>query len=156
MSPLKHNILEKLMRLEIDETSIKPEDFMPYVPNDPLDCYIVSLAARPGPGITQKIYAGRLIYAIKGFILESLERGIIIQHMYTIATTREGERLAQELSFQPFVSENAWSSNYEEFRNAYVLDLADKTSTSEITREYQKHFMNRNRRRKRYMKEDKE
>lgn len=153
MSPLKQNILEKLIRLEIDETSIKPEDFMPYIPNDPLDCYIVSMAARPGPNIAQKIYAGRLIYAMKGFILEALERGIIIRHIYTVATTSDGDKLAQGLDFQPIVLDHEWSSDYDDFRHVYVLDLEDKKTNSEIVREYQKQLINRNRRRKRYIKE---
>lgn len=153
MSPLKQSILEKLINLEIDETSIQPEDCMPYVPNDPLDCYIISIAARPGPALAQKIYAGRLIYAMKSFLLETLERGIIIQHIYTVATTRDGDKLAQRLEFQLLVSENKWSSSYEDFRHIYILDLENKVSTSEIVKEYQKQLMNRNRRKKRYIKE---
>lgn len=153
MSPLKQNILEKLIKLEIDETSIRPEDFMPYVPNDPLDCYIVSMAARPGPNIAPKIYAGRLIYAMKDFILEALERGIIIRHIYTIAITEDGDRLAQGLDFQPLVLDHQWNSHYEDFRHVYILDLEDKASKSEIVREYQKQLVNRNRRKKRYMRE---
>lgn len=154
MSPLKQHILERLIKLEIDETSIKPEDFMPYVPNDPLDCYIVSMAARPGPNMSQKIYAGWLIYAMKGFIFETLERGIIIKHIYTVATTKDGDRLAQGLDFQPVVVDHEWSSNYDDFRHVYVLDLEDKSSKSEIAKEYQKRLVNRNRRKRRYIREN--
>lgn len=153
MSPLKPNILEKLIRLEIDETSIQSEDFMPYIPNDPLDCYVVSIAARPGPNIAQKIYAGRLIYTMKDFLLEALERGIIIRRIYTVATTKDGDRLARGLAFQPLELENQWESSYEDFRHVYVLNLEDKASTSEIVRAYQKQLVNRNRRRRRYLRE---
>ena len=40
ISPIKPDALEKLIRLEIDETQIKPEDFCPYTTGTPLDCYI--------------------------------------------------------------------------------------------------------------------
>ncbi|MGH2508812.1 MAG: hypothetical protein ACRDHZ_15605 [Ktedonobacteraceae bacterium] len=126
MSPLKQNILEKLIKLEIDETSIKPEDFMPYLPNDPLDCYVVSIAAKPGLNSLSKIHAGRLIYAMRDFIQESLAEGIIIQHIYSVATTKGGDKLAQRLGFQPLVLEKKWSNSYEDFRKVYVLALEDK------------------------------
>ncbi len=36
-SPLKPDVLEKLIRLEIEEPQIKPEDFLPYTAGTPLD-----------------------------------------------------------------------------------------------------------------------
>src|SRR5438132_10677520 len=40
-SPLKPDVLEKLIRLEIEVPQIKPEDFLPYTAGTPLDCYII-------------------------------------------------------------------------------------------------------------------
>lgn len=153
MSPLKQKTLEKLIELEIDETSLLPEDFAPYIPEMPLDCYVVSIAARPGSGISQQIYAGKLIYGVKDYLLELLNRGVIIKHIYTIATTRDGDRLAKNLGFHPLTNDKEWNSSYEDFRNVYILDLADKEHESELVKEYQNTLKNRNRRRKRYIKE---
>ena len=38
LSPLKQDVLEKLIRLEIDEAQVKPEDYLPYTVDTPLDC----------------------------------------------------------------------------------------------------------------------
>lgn len=155
MSPIKQDVLEKLIRLEIDETHLRPEDIRPYTTDSPIDCYAISIAARPGPGIIQQIYAGKLIYAIKSYLLELLEQGIMIRHLYTVATTKEGDKIAQNLNFVPVKTSNKWNSSYEEFRKPYVLDMTDKGSKSEIVKEYQKRLTNRNRRIKRHISENK-
>lgn len=77
MSPLKQDILERLITLQVDETELKPEDFIPYLVNIPLDCYVVSMGARTGAGISQHFYAGKLVYAAKSYLIELLEKGII-------------------------------------------------------------------------------
>lgn len=155
MSPIKQQFLERLIKLEIDETLLKPEDFIPYTPDSSIDCYIISVAAKPGPGIAQQIYAGKLIYAIKDYLLELLERGIIIQHIYTVATTKEGDKIAQGLCFTPLEVSNQSGNGYEEFRKPYVLNLNDKTSQSELVKSYQKKLTNRDRRIKRYVAQEK-
>src|SRR5579859_5689172 len=116
MSPLRQDVLERLLTLEIDETSLRPGDFTPYIPNSPLDCYIVSIGARPGSGIAQQLHAGRLALAMKDYLIGLLERGVIIRRIYTVATTKEGERLAKGLDFSLMRTPNKWQSGYEDFR----------------------------------------
>src|SRR5437773_1499306 len=41
LSPLKPDVLEKLIRLEIDEAQVKPADYLPYTADAPLDCYVI-------------------------------------------------------------------------------------------------------------------
>jgi hypothetical protein len=153
MSPLRGDILEELITLRIDETSLKPEHFTPYTPDTPLDCYIVSIGARPGSGIMQQIYAGKLILAMENYLLELLEKGVTIRHIYAIATTKAGNRLAQGLHFMPFSVTGSWRSGYEDFRQPYVLDLENKKSVSKLVKQYQTHQRNRKRRLKRYLKD---
>ena len=155
MSPLKEEILEKLIDLQIDETSLRAEHFTPYTPDKPTDCYVVSIGARPGPGIVQQLYAGKLIQALTNYLLELLEQGDIIRRIYTVATTKQGERLAQGLQFTPITTSQTWQSDYEDFRHPYVLNLEDKESKSRLTQEYQKHLRNRERRMKRYARQAK-
>lgn len=153
MSPLQQDILDKLITLQIDETSLQPEHFAPYLANRPLDCYVVSIGARVGAGIAQHFYAGKLVYAVKSFLIELLEKGIIIRRIYTIATSREGERLVQSLSFTPLTITEEWQSSYEDFRRPYVLDLEDRSSQSKMVKEYQRYKINRERRLKRYARQ---
>ncbi len=153
MSPLKPDILEKLITLQVDETALKPEHFTPYLLNTPLDCYVVSIGARAGAGIAQHFYAGKLVYAVKNYLLELLERGIIVRHIYAVATSKEGEILAQSLSFTPLAVTEEQQNTYEDFRHPYILDLEDKSSQSKMIKEYQKRKTNRERRLKRYTRQ---
>jgi hypothetical protein len=150
MSPMKPDILEKLITLEIDETSIKPDSYLSYTTDTLQDCYIISIAARPGTA--GRYYAGKMLQACTNYLLELLEQGIIFQHLYTIATTEDGVRIAQHLNFMPLATETEWKSKYESFRCPYVLDLEDKESKSNFVKEYQRRLTNRNRRKKRYTK----
>jgi predicted DNA-binding transcriptional regulator AlpA len=151
ISPLKEEVLEKLLRLEIDETQIKPDDYVPYSDIHPQDCYIVGIIVRPD--IAQQYYAGKLIYSCKNYLIELLERGIIIQHIYTVATTEEGDRIANSLRFTPLATADEWKGKYEDFRRPYVLDLEDRESNSKLVKEYQTRKRNRERRLKRYLRQ---
>lgn len=154
MSPLKPDILEKLITLQVDETAIQPDHFTPYLVDTPLDCYVVSIGARIGTEIAQHFYAGKLVYAIKNYLTELLERGITVRRIYTVATSREGEKLAQNLSFTPLAATTEEPQNtYEDFRHPYVLDLEDKNNQSKLVKEYQRHKTNRERRLKRYTRQ---
>ena len=148
MSPLKQNILERLIRLEIDETQIKPEDYLPFTTGKPIDSYVIGIIARPGIG--EKYYAGRLLYAALDYLIELLERGVIIHRIYTIATTTDGERIVKELGFNRLPGE--WQGEYEDFRHPYILDLEAKNNKSKLVQQYLNHKKNLERRKKRYNK----
>ncbi len=151
MSPLREEVLSRLIRLEINETQIKPEDYLPYSSTHPQDCYVVGIIVRPD--IAQQYYAGKLIYACKDYFTELLERGIIIRRIYNVATTEEGDRIARSLHFTPLAAGKKWQGAYEDFRRPYVLDLEDKMSKSKLVKEYQKYKINRERRLKRYIRQ---
>jgi hypothetical protein len=152
MSPLKQAILEKLITLQVNETVLQPEHFTPYLINTPQDCYIVSIGARAGAGTAQHFYAGKLVYAVKNYLIELLERGVIFRHLYAVATSKEGEKLAQSLSFIPLAATEGQQNTYKDFRYPYVLDLENKNSQSKMVKEYQRHKTNRERRLKRYVR----
>lgn len=149
ISPLKQDVLEKLIKLEIDETQIKPEDYQPFTPGRIQDCYVIGIIARPG--IAEKYYAGKLLYGALDYLIELLEQGIIIRRIYTVATTQDGDKLARSLHFQ-LIQEN-WQGQYEDFRHSYVLDLETKESKSKLINRYLQQRKNLERRRKRYQKE---
>ncbi len=149
ISPLKQNVLEKLLRLEIDETQIKPEDYRPFSIENPQDCYVIGIVARPG--ITERYYASRLLHGALNFLVELLERGVVIKHIYTVATTEDGDKLAQDLHMEPIPGE--WKGEYEEFRHPYVLNLEAKESKSVFINKYLKYKKNLERRKKRYQKQ---
>lgn len=149
LSPLKHDVLKKLINLEIDETQIKPEDYRPYTTEHPQDCYVVGIIARPG--IAEKYYASRLLKSAVNYLVELLERGIIIRRIYTVATTADGDKLAKEIGFTRLPGE--WTGEYEDFRRPYVLYLDAKESQSKLINKYLKSKRNLERRRKRYEKQ---
>ena len=149
MSPLRQEVLEKLLSLEIDETQIKPEDYLPYTTDYPQDCYIVTIIARPGIG--EKFYAGRLLRATLDYLIGLLNEGIIIHRIYTVATTEEGDKLARSLDLIPLPGEV--KTKHEEFRRPYVLDLGMKESKSKLVDTYLRQKRNRESRMKRYQKQ---
>ena len=149
MAPLRPDILEKLINLEIDETQIKVEEYLPFIPGTPLDCYVVSIIAKPS--FAEKYYAGKLLLATLNFLTELLDRGVILRHIYTVATTPEGEKLAQHLQFTALRTH--WSGEHEAFRHAYMLDLETVESKHKLLKMYQNHKKNLERRKKRYQKE---
>ncbi len=149
MSPIKQEVLEKLINLEIDETQIRPEDYQPYVTDHPQDCYVVGIITRPGIG--EKFYAGRLMKAALDYFIGLLDKGTIIRRLYTVATTETGDKLARSLHLTPLPG--AIKTQYEAFRRPYVLDLEVKESQSKLVNRYLKQRQKLERRRKRYQKQ---
>ena len=150
MSPMKQDILERLIKLEIDETFLEPKDYLPYTSDDSQDCYIISTAVKPD--IAQQYYAGRLVYACTNYFIGLIERGIIIRHIYAVATTKEGARIAESLGFMPLSDEDEWKRRYQEFRRPYILDLT-KEGKSKPIRSYLRYKKNLERRQKRYRRQ---
>ncbi len=144
ISPIKPDVLEKLIRLEIDETQIKPEDFCPYTTGTPLDCYIIDFIVRPG--LIASYYGRKLLQATLDYFIELLNRGVIIRRLYTSAITKDGVRLAIRLHFTLLQSD--WTREHEDFRHSYFLDLENPVSKSRLVERYLKQKRNFERRRK--------
>lgn len=145
MSPLKSDVLARLINLEIDETHIQPEDYLPYTPNIPLDCYVISIIAEPS--VTEKYYGQILLRAILNYLLELLDRGVVIRYIYTVATTKEGEELAQNM--HATLLQTNWTGENEMFRHSYLLDLESPDKKSKLVSQYLRKKRNLERRRKR-------
>ena len=148
ISPIKPDVLEKLISLEIDEVQIKPEDYLPYTTDSPLDCYIIDFAVRPDPMATY--YDSKLLQATLDYFIELLNRGVVIRRIYAAAITKSGERLAKGLHFKLLQSD--WTREHEEFRHSYVLDLENTASNSRLVKQYLKQRRNLERRRRWYKK----
>jgi hypothetical protein len=142
ISPIKPNVLEKLINLEIDETQIKPEDYLPYTTDQPLDCYIVDFAVRPS--LLAGYYRTRLLKAALAYFIELLKRGVVIRRIYAAAITKSGEQLVKGLHFRLLKSD--WTREHEEFRHSYVLDLENAASDSRLVKRYLKQRRNLERR----------
>jgi hypothetical protein len=148
ISPIKPDVLEKLISLEIDEAQIKPEDFLPYTTDPPLDCYIIDFAVRPD--LMATYYGTKLLQATLDYFIELLNRGVVIRRIYAAAITKSGERLAKGLHFKLLQSD--WTREHEEFRHSYVLDLENTASNSRLVERYLKQRQSLERRRRRYKK----
>jgi hypothetical protein len=144
ISPIKSDVLETLIRLEIDETQIKPEDFLPYTTDTPLDCYIIDFVVRPG--LIATYYGRKLLQATLDYFIELLNRGVVIRRIYTSAITKDGERLAKQLHFT--LRQSDWTREHEEFRHSYALELENTESKSRLVKRYLKQRRNLDKRRK--------
>lgn len=146
MAPIKPDVLKRLINLEIDETQIQVEDYLPFAPGEPLDCYVVSIVA--GQNVAAKYYASRLLLALVNYLIDLLERGINIRRIYTVATTEDGENLAQSLNLASLKTD--WQGQHEDFRHSYVLDLEDLNNKSKLVKRFLRKKKNQERRVKRY------
>src|SRR5260370_23652639 len=119
ISPLKPEVLEKLISLEIDEAQIKPGDYLPYTADPPLDCYIIDFVVRPG--LMATYYGSKLMQATLDYFIELFNRRVVIRRIYAAAVTKFGERLTKGLHFKLLQSD--WTREHEEFRHSYLLIL---------------------------------
>jgi len=150
-SPLKPDVLEKLVRLEIDESQVKPEDYLPYTVGTPLDCYVIDFVVRPGSMTTY--YGSKLLQATLHYFIELLNRGVVIHCIYAAVITKFGERLVKSLHFTLLQSD--WTREHEDFRHSYVLDLENIESKTMLIQKYLRQRRNIERRKKRSKKGDK-
>jgi hypothetical protein len=132
LTPLKPDVLEKLIRLEIDEAQIKPDDFLPYTADTPLDCYVIDFVVRPGPIATY--YGGKLLRVTLDYFIDLLNRGVVIRCIYASVITKFGERLVKSLHFTLLHSD--WTREHEDFRHSYVLDLENIESKTRFIQKY--------------------
>src|SRR5258708_7409164 len=109
ISPIKPEVLEKLISLEIDEAQIKPEDYLPYTTDPPLDCYIIDFVVRPG--LMATYYGSKLMQATLDYFIELLNRGVVIRRIYAAAVTKFGERLTKGLHFKPL--QRDWTREHQ-------------------------------------------
>lgn len=150
LSPLKPDVLEKLIRLEIDEAQVKPADYLPYTVDTPLDCYVIDFVVRPGPLATY--YGSKLLQATLDYFIELLNRGVVIRSIYASVISKFGERLVKNLHFTLIKSD--WSREHEEFRHSYVLDLENVESKTRFIQKYVRQRRNLERQRKEAQKPD--
>ena len=129
-SPIKPGVLEKLISLEIDEAQIKPEDFLPYTTDPPLDCYIIDFVVRPD--LMATYYGRKLVQATLDYFTGLLNRGVVIRRFYAAAITKSGERLARGLHFK--LLERDCTREHEEFRCSYVLEMENTASNSRLVK----------------------
>ncbi|HEX6478060.1 MAG TPA: hypothetical protein VF043_04380 [Ktedonobacteraceae bacterium] len=145
-SPLKPDVLEKLIRLEIEEPQIKPEDFLPYTVGTPLDCYIIDFVVRPG--ILATYYGSKLLQATLDYLIELLNRGVVIRRIYAVVITKYGERLVKRFRFTLLQSD--WMGESSDFRHSYVLDLENTKNQSRPMKKYLKQRQHLERKRKQH------
>lgn len=150
-SPIKPDVLEKLISLQIDESQVKPGDYLPYTLDTPLDCYVIDFVVRPG--LMATFYGSKLLQATLNYLIELLNRGVVIHCIYASVITKFGEQLVKNLHFTLLQSD--WTREHEEFRHSYVLNLESLESKTRLIQEYLRQRRNLERRRKRYNKGDK-
>jgi len=150
LSPIKPDVLEKLIRLEIDEAQVKPTDYLPYTVDAPLDCYVIDYVVRPGPNATY--YGSKLLQATLDYFIELLNRGVVIRSIYASVISTFGDRLVKDLHFTLIQSD--WAREHEAFRHSYVLDLENVESKTRFIQKYVRQRRNLERKKKAAQKPD--
>jgi MerR HTH family regulatory protein len=98
VTPMQHETIMRLLRDEIREADVDPQDIYPYSTTMPLECYVASLSVVPGPN--QRRYATQLIFHVARFIQELGRRRVDITAFYAIGASDDGRRIARRLGFE--------------------------------------------------------
>jgi hypothetical protein len=148
MSTMATKVIQGLITLAADESEIKPTDYLPFTPGVSQDCYIVGIVARQDIGATY--YASMLLRHTMDYLVELVERGICFRTLYTVATTKDGERLARKLGFEELTR---GQGPLGDERIALKLDMEQKQPKAPLVVRYQRAARNQTRRAKRYQKQ---
>ena len=124
--PLRHEVIEELMRAQKRGWDIKAADILSFTPGVELECY-VGAAVRAGMHDSKK-YGMRLISGAMRVLKDFAQRGIMIKKLYGASDTPDGIRLSRGLGFEE--TPPAPGSTFIQF----TLDL--ETSQSPFIQEY--------------------
>jgi hypothetical protein len=80
------------------------------------------------------------------YLIELLNRGVVIRRIYAVVVTKYGERLVKRLHFTLLQSD--WTGESSDFRHSYVLDLENTKNQSRLMKKYLKQRQHLERRRK--------
>lgn len=120
VTPMKHETIMCLIRDEIREADVDPNDIYPYAVGRPLECYIASLTIVPGP--RQQQYATHLILNVAKFIRNLGRRGVDITAFYAVGASDDGRRVARQLGFREIYTSPSGD------RSGFVLETTDQES----------------------------
>ena len=83
------------------ERDITPREVLPFIRLEPFNVYIDMIAVDPDlPIHLRRLYAGMMVFHFIDLLTNLLANDYQITQLYTVATTREGERLVQKWGFQ--------------------------------------------------------
>ncbi len=101
MFNLADNLLDQLLVGEKIERDITVEDVTPFRRLEPFTLYIDVLVVDPNlPAHLQRLYGGILVSRFIDLLLNLYSNGYLIQHIYTVTISEEGEKLARRLGFE--------------------------------------------------------
>jgi hypothetical protein len=150
MSPLRAGLIERLVSLEVDESELTANDYLPFTNEHSLECYVIGIVARQD--VMSPYYASLLLRHASDFLVELAEQGVTVTMLFTVATTHEGEQLARKLGFTEMVR---GTGPLGDNRVSLSLDLDQQKPVSDLVARYQAAVKNRKRRAKRHQAEQK-
>jgi len=104
------------------EREITVKEVLPFTRLEPFDIYVDVLAVDPTlPLHDRRLYAGIIAQRLANVILDLRANGYLIDTLYTVTTTPEGDNLVRKLGFQLMPGKSLASS-----RIAYMFKLDEK------------------------------
>jgi predicted DNA-binding transcriptional regulator AlpA len=104
------------------ERDITVREVLPFTRLEPFDVYIDVMAVDPRlPHHLRHLYAGVIVSRFANVILDLRANGYLIDTLYTVTTTPEGDNLVRKLGFQLMPGKSLASS-----RIAYMFKLDEK------------------------------
>jgi hypothetical protein len=94
--PLREETILRLLRHEMEERDIRPEDILPYEGGNDYSCYVASLLIRP----EHRVHLRKLLQSIFDYWCEQYPQ-IKISRLYANVTSEEGMYVIHHLFFSP-------------------------------------------------------
>jgi hypothetical protein len=127
--PLPEALIHRLLKQELPEREIKPEDILEYKPGHVYDGYVASVIIHP----QRQTHLRSLIESVFDFWCQKYPE-IRLQRLYAYGATPEGRRLIRHLYF---------SRRYDIGSNAWELDPMDEDNPSRFLVSFQRCIKNK-------------
>lgn len=94
-------LLDDLLTGRRIEREITVKEVLPFTRLEPFDIYIDVMAVDPTlPSHLRHLYAGIIASRLAAMLLDLLANGYLIQTMYTVSATKEGDNLVRKADFR--------------------------------------------------------
>ena len=127
LMPLKYETIEQLIVGTKRGWEVTPDELLPFVPDTPLEAFVMALGVRAGLNRAEK-YGMRLLSGAVHVLGELAEKGIILEKFYATSNSPDGIKACRDLGFEE-IDPDATTT-----RKRFMLDVA--TSHSLILQEY--------------------
>ncbi|MBV9691490.1 MAG: hypothetical protein JO202_17455 [Ktedonobacteraceae bacterium] len=130
--PLKREKIDAILREELSLSDLTADDIESFVPDKPVDIYLMSVAIKPGYNKEEKrLLSSQLISGLMSILLDLAHRRVVIRTLIGRSRLPDGIRLMRDMGFDNYPIQSP------DKRFSYFIIEVDK-SNAPLTRRYKR------------------